>query len=831
MKLLPLALVFGPLMLSACGSSEPAFGGGGRASPAPAAGKYDVTVTRTALGIPHIKAADFGSMGYGYGYAFAEDNLCTLQDDLVTVRGERARYFGPEGTYSIPANRSVANNVDSDFFWRLMATNAAIAPLRAHTDPEFQKATIGFADGYNRYIAELKAGGHPGRHLACRDAEWLFPITEADMIRRYYRLALIASSSVFVSGIGAAQPPLPGAAVPAPTAEQTRLRLEQDLGPLAFFDPEKRAFGSNMYALGPQATASGQPIVFGNPHFPWTGTERLYISHLQMPGFEIMGASLYGVPAVNIGFNRHFAWSHTVSTAYRFTLYQLVLNPLNPTQYLYDGALRDMVPTELTIQAKQPDGSLADMHRTLYRTHYGPMVGLMQSLPGAGTVNLLPWTNAVAFTLRDANAENDALIDQFARWNRAQSLTEFKDLQKSILGVPWVNTVAAGPNQPAYYADITVVPHVTDAQRQTCNAQPLSTVFGQVVAGLPLLDGSRSACEWGSDPDAPRPGIFGPGNLPSMERDDWVANNNDSYWLTNPAAPIEGYNSIIGPERTARSLRTRLAMLQVLRRLDGSDGRPGNRFDYVQLQDTVLDSQLLSEQLARADVLATVCALPLVVGQAGPVDPAEACEALTAWDGKANLDSRGAHLWREFWRRVMVPGGLPANPFAAVQWLTPFSATDPVNTPSGLNVALPHIQAALADAIAAVEAAGFALDAPLGEVQFSAIHSPETGGDIPLFGGTGTEGSFTIVSGPAIGPRGLRIDYGNSYIQAVTWEPDGTGFKPHAEGFITYSQSTDPANPHFADFTREYSAKRWKHLPFTDAEIAADTIDTMHLSQ
>ncbi len=163
------------------------------------------------------------------------------------------------------------------------------------------------------------------------------------MYRRYYRLALIASSSVFVSGVAQAQPPATNALPTAQpsTAELTRL-LQADPGALRAFMPEGRdKFGSNMYALGKDAVSPGQQsMVFGNPHFPWSGTERLYISHLTIPGkLDIMGSSLYGVPAVLIGFNDHVAWSHTVSTAYRFNIYELTLNPLNPTQYVYDGSI------------------------------------------------------------------------------------------------------------------------------------------------------------------------------------------------------------------------------------------------------------------------------------------------------------------------------------------------------------------------------------------------------------------------------------------------------------------------------------------------------------
>ncbi|MGV2480441.1 UNVERIFIED_CONTAM: penicillin acylase family protein, partial [Salmonella enterica subsp. enterica serovar Weltevreden] len=101
---------------------------------------------------------------------FAQDNLCTMYDDYLTIRGERSKYLGPEGTYTIPANDSVADNLSSDFFWKFMATDAIVAKLKAAALPELREATQGFADGFNRYIREIKAGEHAGRHVACRDA-------------------------------------------------------------------------------------------------------------------------------------------------------------------------------------------------------------------------------------------------------------------------------------------------------------------------------------------------------------------------------------------------------------------------------------------------------------------------------------------------------------------------------------------------------------------------------------------------------------------------------------------------------------------------------------
>jgi acyl-homoserine-lactone acylase len=38
---------------------------------------YSAEIRRTEYGIPHILASDYGSLGYGYGYAFAQDNLAS----------------------------------------------------------------------------------------------------------------------------------------------------------------------------------------------------------------------------------------------------------------------------------------------------------------------------------------------------------------------------------------------------------------------------------------------------------------------------------------------------------------------------------------------------------------------------------------------------------------------------------------------------------------------------------------------------------------------------------------------------------------------------------
>ena len=73
---------------------------------------YAATVVRTTFGIPHITANDWGGIGYGTGYAYAQDNLCLLAEEFATVAGERSKWFGPAATSVLGFDR--IDNLTSD---------------------------------------------------------------------------------------------------------------------------------------------------------------------------------------------------------------------------------------------------------------------------------------------------------------------------------------------------------------------------------------------------------------------------------------------------------------------------------------------------------------------------------------------------------------------------------------------------------------------------------------------------------------------------------------------------------------------------------------------
>src|SRR5207248_940120 len=103
---------------------------------------------------------------------------------------------------------------------------------------------------------------------------------------------------------------------------------------------------------------------------PITANEvwRRFYQPILLAGENVASAALYGVPAINIGHTATMAWSHTVSTAFRFTPYQLTLAPGDPTAYVFDNKTIPMDPRHVTVWARQKNGSIAKVTKTLWWT-------------------------------------------------------------------------------------------------------------------------------------------------------------------------------------------------------------------------------------------------------------------------------------------------------------------------------------------------------------------------------------------------------------------------------------------------------------------------------
>ena len=755
-------------LLAACASTPP--------SPdAPTA-----SIQRTAHGVAHISAPDAQTLAFGVAYAHAQDNVCQTANALVTARGERSRHFGGTAT-ALLGQRELGNEL-IDTFVAAHANDAALARSWATLSAEAQALSRGYVEGYNRYLAD-----HTGRlPAACNGQPWVQPMTLAQHRRLAELITVQVSSAGLADGIVRAAPPAPTAALtPEVRMDVQTADAAQALREMGLLDSP---LGSNAWAFGKDVTANASGLLIGNPHFPWIGVNRFWQMHLTIPGqLDVMGVGIGHLPVVTIGFNNDVAWTHTVSTGKRFTLHELTLVPGDPTGYLVDGAPVKMTSRQVSVNVRAADGTLSNKTTTLWSTRWGPVV----VIPNAG----LTWSTKNAYALQDALTGNVRGVDNWLAMARAGSVEDLRRGMQSM-GMAFVNTIAADRHGNALYADLSAVPDVDTAQLERCApSRAAANLFRN--AGLVVLDGSKSACDWRRDATSPQPGITPAARMPVAVRSDWVHNSNDSFFYSHPQQRFANISPLVGDASLNRP-RTRAGLSEIPELLSRG------KVTAAAAQAQLFDNRNFMGGVVVPDLLAA-CAL-----QPPTTEAKDGCTALRGWDRKNNLDSRGAHLFREFWRAARVIPGV---------YRVPFNAAQPVDTPSGLKMDDAAVAAkvweTLGGAVTRVRAAGFALDAPLGTVQRPLITSEA----IALHGGDEIEGVLNNLgsrAAPAITARGLDIDFGSSYLQSVSFDARG----PLAQAILSYGQSTNPASPHASDQLRVFSRKEWPALPFHADDVA-----------
>jgi len=707
-----------------------------------------VQIRWTTHGIPHIKANDWEGLGYGFAHAIATNTICTLAREFVTVRGDQSKYF-----------EATERNINADAFHRALLHPAKIDEYLAYGSSESHRMDAGYVAGYNNFI-ETQAGNMPA---SCNNAPWITPITERD-------IAKIAIGVGIRYGLGRVTNEIA-------TSEHGLELAQLDTMDL-FVDPQ--IIGSNALGFGRALTESGRGILLGNPHYPWHGPSRFHIAHLTLPGeVNVMGASLVTTSRVAIGFTENVAWSHTVSTALRFTMFRLDLVPGNPMAYRLGDDVHNIEALQVEVET---DGEPAT--RTIYMTQLGPVVVSKST----------PWNDQHVYAMRDVNYENYRSGDQYKDINSARNVSELRTALATHQGAAFVNTIAADVSGEALYADMSAIPNVSSELIDRC---AVDTENGQRVI---TLNGSDPSCNWQEDSRAAYPGLMPPTEQPSLITDTYVSNSNDSYWLSNPDNRLEGFSPIIGNEQQTRSLRTR-AGLKFIEEVLSTD----QKFDQAMVQNLLFNHRHYGAEIFLDDILA-ICEQS--------EDLKEACGILAQWDRRQDLDSIGAAIFNRFWN---------ISQSLRDHYLVPFDQNNPIHTPSGLKIDETATQefviASLQGAVASLNEADIALDAKWGDVQFVLRNEDKIG--IP--GGSGSQGMFSVITSRFDANKGgyNPITHGNSYIQAVTWNDDGT---PNAKAILTYSQSPEPDSEFYSDMTKLYSQSQWIDLPFTEEQIATQQI-------
>ncbi|MBT4519689.1 MAG: hypothetical protein HOC23_06765, partial [Halieaceae bacterium] len=715
---------------------------------------YSAQVRRTEYGIPHIKADDWGSLGYGYGYAFAQDSFCVVMREIVLASGRSAELMG-----------EAEGNADADFLLGLI--NGSKEKLRADfydLMPVYaQELVAGYVAGMNRYLTETGIENLPEGDRGCRNADWVFAFDDVDLLMflRNFTLGGSSGQGIVRDALLATMGPDQQTRVSAPASKLALEQVRADLGQFAkaLVSGDR---GSNGLALGRDATQNGSGLLLGNPHQPWFGSGAWHEAHLTIPGvYDVAGATLQGTPFIGIGFNRDLAWTHTVSFANRFSFYELKLNPDNPLQYDYDGEWRDITEQVVAIQVQLADGTLETRSHTFYLSHYGPIANL-QSV--SALLGGWPMFNGSVLAFRDANvATGPRTIEQWIEKGKAANLDQYVEAL-SIIGNPVFHDLAADRSGEAFYGEISAIPFVTQQQFDLCINGLIGPLLADATTNVIVsLDGSNSQCEWGDSPDAPAgSNLYSSADLPQIRTTDYVSNSNNSYWLSDANNPLEGFPTImgpLGPEGGQQFLRTRLGHLMVAQRKNASDGLSDTPlFDLDTVKNMMYSNRVYAAELVLDDVL-DVCA----TGDAAAV--AQACAVLAAWDRRVNLQSRGAQVFTEFWGYIRGQIGSPfQNTVVSDEfWTMDFDPQRPITTPAGIDTSVAANQAlviaGLASATQRLADANVSMDAPWGDIQYLQRNNE----NVPIHGGSGPMGVYGAI-GVGLRDGGyINPGSGNSY--------------------------------------------------------------------
>jgi acyl-homoserine-lactone acylase len=305
------------------------------AAVSPEAMAKSVTIYRDNYGVPHVVGPTDASVVFGLMYAQAEDNFWQLEEDHINKLGRASELYGE-------------SRLMGDLMTRLFETNAAARAEYEKLSPSIRALCDAYAAGLNFY---LERNQQVKPRLITKFEPWFPLITGAP-----------ATGSLGVS--------------------QQEIRKYFGLGqattaPDSPTEGEDENAGSNMWAVSSKKSASGNPLLFINPHVAFFGGGQRYEAHLKSgEGLNISGFSMLGMPYIWTGHNAVLGWSHTNTAADSTDLYlETFDSEEDPLKYKVGSEYRKATEwtDEVVVNSK---GERSVRSFTFRKTHRGPVVGM-----------------------------------------------------------------------------------------------------------------------------------------------------------------------------------------------------------------------------------------------------------------------------------------------------------------------------------------------------------------------------------------------------------------------------------------------------------------------
>jgi len=336
--------------------------------------KASVEILRDRWGVPHIYAGNTHDLFFAQGYIAARDRLFQLDLWRRVGTGKLAEVLGPG---ALPRDR----------FARLIRFRGDWNKEWAAYSHDAREIATAFTHGINAYIDSLKGAWPPEFHKAgYAPGHW----QPEDVTARMAGLVMTRNASREVSraldirefGIATVNRLNPvDPAVPLEIPKELALEdITQDImrqytaaaAAVRFGSGDSGEFdGSNNWVVHGARTATGKPILAGDPHRPIQIPSLRKTVHLVAPGWNVIGAGEPALPGIALGHNERMGFAFTIVGIDQQDLYVERVNPQNPGEYLYRGTWRKFEIEKHTISVK---GAATPAEVELRYTIHGPVI-------------------------------------------------------------------------------------------------------------------------------------------------------------------------------------------------------------------------------------------------------------------------------------------------------------------------------------------------------------------------------------------------------------------------------------------------------------------------
>ena len=553
-----------------------------------------VEIVRDAHAIPHIYAQSPRDGAFAMGYVHAQDRLWQLEMQRRIGQARLAEVVGE------PA-------IGTDKFLRTLGIYRVAELNFERLSPEAQAIYEAYAAGVNAYLEarsellplEFQLLGHEPEPWRPADSLVWLKIMAWDLGDNFKDELLRARLAgkldrAQLQDLWAQHPDDPpmGPHRQAPAFDPAGIDFDALVAAL----PLQRAsgLGSNAWALSGEHTDSGKPLLANDPHLRLEVPSVWYLAHISTPEFEVVGATLPGMPFPLLGRTRNLAWGFTNTGPDVQDLFIERIDPEDPARYLApEGSLPFEVRTE-TIEVSGGD----PIELTVRETRHGPVVSDVLEESGefleAGHVLAFSWT-----ALADDDVSAQALV-------------------QGVTAADWQGFVAAlrdlsVPQQTIVFADSDGTIGYVAPGRVPIRAQ------GQGHLPAPGWTGSH---DWVDRvPFDALPGDYNPASGRIVTANNRMVAHDYPYYLTDDWTP---------PYRAQR--------IEAL-----LDARPKH--------DVASFSAIQQDQVS----LAAARLVPVLLGLAAPANDTgrTALAMLGAWDRTMGRDSTEALIYMAWLRELM----------------------------------------------------------------------------------------------------------------------------------------------------------------------------------